>query len=181
MNILNDKMPKSKKEISSNDRKILNALMRNARQPSIELSKKTKLSRQTVQKTIRKLEKEHVIWGYPVIVDDQKNGFSNYLVLIKRTTKPIDEKLADKIISRKSEEIVSDIGVKIVTSLYCHGSYDGVISIMARDIRHAKKFTEQIKTMYGEYIVEVQLLDILFFVKKQGILNPDVDKLKEFV
>ena len=132
-------MTKSKKEISSNDRKILNALMRNARHPSIELSKKTKLSRQTVQKTIRKLEKKHVIWGYPVIVDDQKNGFSNYLVLIKRTTKPIDEKLADKIISRKLEKIASGIGVKIVTSLYSHGSYDWIIFFMARDIRHAKR------------------------------------------
>ena len=174
-------MTKSKKEISSNDRKILDALMRNARQPSIELSKKTRVSRQTVQKTIRKLETEHVIWGYQVIVDEQKKGFSHFLVLIKRSIKPIDEKLVDKDIGEKIEKKALNIGVKIETSLYCHGSYDWIISIMATDITHAKKFTEQIKTIYGEYIAEVQLLDILFFVKKQGILNPDVDKLKEFV
>jgi len=101
------------------------------------------LSRQTVQKTIRKLEKEHVIWGYQVIVDEQKNGFSNYLALIKRTTKPIDEKLADKIISRKIEKEALNIGVKIETSLYCHGSYDWVISFIAADIKHAKKFTKE--------------------------------------
>jgi DNA-binding Lrp family transcriptional regulator len=174
-------MAKSKKEINSNDKKILDAMMRNARQPSIELSKKTKLSRQTVQKTIQRLEKEHVIWGYPVIVDEEKKGFSNYLVLIKRTAKPIDDKLVDKDIGEKIEEKALNIGVKIENSLYCHGSYDWIISIMATDIKHAKKFTEQIKNVYGEYIAEVQLLDILFFVKKQGILNPDVDKLKEFV
>ena len=139
------------------------------------------MSRQTVQKTIRMLEKEHVIWGYQVIVDEEKKGFSNYLVLIKRTIKPIDENLADKIISRKLEKIASNMGVTIVTSLYCHGSYDWVISFMATDIKHAKKFTEQIKTMYSEYIAEVQLLDILFFVKKQGTLNPEVEKLKQFV
>ena len=174
-------MTTSKKEINSNDRKILNAMVGNARQPSIELSKKTKLSRQTVQKTIRKLEKEHMIWGYPVIVDEQKNGFSNYLMLIKRTTEPIDEKLVDKYIGEKIEKEALNIGVKIETSLYCHGSYDWVMSIIATDIKHAKKFTEQIKTIYSEYIAEVQLLETLFFVKKQGILNPDVDKLKEFV
>jgi DNA-binding Lrp family transcriptional regulator len=155
--------------------------MRNARQSLIEISEKTGLSRQTVQKTIRKLEKEHAIWGYQVIVDEEKKDFSNYLVLIKRTIKPIDEKVADKIISRKLEEIASNMGATIITSLYCHGSYDWIISFMATDIKHAKKFTEQIKNMYSEYIAEVQLLDILFFVKKQGILNPDVDKLKEFV
>ncbi|MCK4365511.1 MAG: Lrp/AsnC family transcriptional regulator [Thermoplasmatales archaeon] len=174
-------MAKSKKEISSNARKILDAIEGNAWQSSIEISEKTGLSRQTVQKTIRKLEKEHVIWGYQVIVDEEKKGFSNYLVLIKRTIKPIDENLADKIISRKIEETASNIGVIIVTSLYCHGSYDWIISFMATDIRHAKRFTEQVKTTYSEYIADVQLLDILFFVKKQGFLNPDIDKLKEFV
>ena len=174
-------MTKSKKEIKSNDRKILNAIEGNARQSSIEIGEKTGVSRQTVQKTIRKLERDHVIWGYQAIVDEEKNGFSNYLVLIKRTTKPIDENLADKIISRKIEEMASKIGVKIITSLYSHGSYDWIISFTATDIKHAKKFTEQIKTMYSEYIAEVQLLDILFFIRKQGILNPDIDKLKEFI
>ena len=52
---------------------------------------------------------------------------------------------------------------------------------MATDIKHAKKFTEQVKNMYSKYIADVQLLESLFFVKKQGFLNPDVDKLKEFV
>ena len=80
-----------------------------------------------------------MIWGYQVIVDEEKKVFSNYLVLIKRAIKPIDEKVADKIISRKLEEIASDIGVKIVIILYCHGSYGWIISFMARDIRHAKR------------------------------------------
>jgi DNA-binding Lrp family transcriptional regulator len=174
-------MTKSKKEIISNDRKILDALMGNARQSLIEIGEKTGLSRQTAQKTIRKLEKEHVIWGYQVIVDEEKKGFSNYLVLIKRTTKPLDEKLVDKDIGGKIEKEALNIGVKFETSLYCHGSYDWIISIMATDIKHAKKFTEQIKNIYSEYIAEVQLLETLFFVKKQGILNPNIDKLKEFV
>jgi len=174
-------MAKSKKEISSNEKKILDAIQGNAWQSSIEISKKIGLSRQTVQKTIRKLEKDHVIWGYQVIVDEQKKGFSNYLVLIKRSIKPLDEKLVDKDIGKKIEKEALNIGVIIVTSLYSHGSYDWIISFMATDIRHAKKFTEQIKNIYSEYIAEVQLLETLFFVKKQGILNPDIDKLKEFI
>lgn len=174
-------MAKSKKEISSNERKILDAIAGNAWQSSIEISKKIGLSRQTVQKTIRKLEKDQVIWGYQVVVDAQKKGFSHFLILIKRSIKPLDETVADRIISRKLEEIAADIGITILTSLYSHGSYDWIISFMATDIRHAKRFTEQIKAIYSEYIAEVQLLETLFFVKKQGILNPDIDKLKEFV
>ena len=86
-------MAKSKKEISSNERKILDVIEGNAWQSSVEISKKIGLSRQTVQKTIRKLEKDHVIWGYQVVVDEQKKGFSHFLILIKRTIKPLDEKL----------------------------------------------------------------------------------------
>ena len=75
MNILNDIMTKSEKEISSSDRKLLDVLIVDARQSLVELSEKTGLSRQTVQKTIRKLEKEHVIWGYHAVVDEGRKGF----------------------------------------------------------------------------------------------------------
>jgi Lrp/AsnC family leucine-responsive transcriptional regulator len=174
-------MTKSEKETRINDRKILDVLVENARQPSIEISKKIGLSRQTVSKAINRLENDHVIWGYQAVVDEEKQGLSTYLVLVKRAIKPIDEKIAEKIISRKLEEIASDIGVKIVTSLYCNGSFDWIISFIATDIKQAKKFTEHIKTMYSEYISDLQILDVLFFVKKQGFLNPDVEKLKDFI
>jgi DNA-binding Lrp family transcriptional regulator len=155
--------------------------MVNARQSLVEISEQTGLARQTVQKTIQGLERNQVIWGYQAVVNEQKKGFSNYLMLIKRTIKPIDENVANKIISRKLEEMASKIGVKVVTSLYCHGNYDWVISFMAINIKHAKKFTEQVKNIYGKYVADLQLLESLFFVKKQGFLNPDVDKLKEFI
>ena len=181
MNILNDKMTKSKKEISSNDKKILDAMVGNGRLSLTEISEKTGLSRQTVQKTINRLESEHVIWGYQVIVDEEKTGFSTYFMIIKRTIKPIDEKLADKVISRKLEETALKIGVDIVTSFYSHGSYDWILSIRAKNIIQVKKFTEQIKNMYSKHIADIHLLETLFFVKRQGILNPDIEKLKEFV
>ncbi len=174
-------MPKSKQKLSRNDEKILDALMVNARQSLIEISEKTGVTRQTVQKTISKLEKDHVIWAYQVVVDEQKKGFSHFLVLIKRTIKPLDGKVADIIISRKLEEIAADIGITIVTSAYSNGYYEWVISFMATDIRHAKKFTEHVKALYRDYIADIRLLETLFFVKKQGIPNPNVKNLKQFV
>jgi len=174
-------MPKSKKEITNNDRKILDTLTENARQSLIEISEKTGLSRQTVQKTILKLEKDHVTWGYQPIVDEQKKGLKEYLILIKRTTKPLNEKTTEVIISRKLDKLASSIGAEIVSSFYCHGSYDWVISLLAPDIKSAKKFTEHLKTVHLDVISDVQLLETLFFAKKERIINPDIKNLKEYI
>jgi len=174
-------MPKSKKEITKNDRKILDTLTVNARQSLIEISDKTGLSRQTVQKTLQKLEKDHVIWGYQPIVDEQKKGLKEYFILIKRTTKPVNEKSVEVIISRKLDKMALSIRTEIVTSFYCHGNYDWVICLMAPDIKSAKKFTEYLKTEHQEVIADVQLLETLFFAKKEGVLNPDIKDIKQFL
>jgi len=174
-------MPKSKKEITKNDRKILNALIENARQSMIEISEKTGLSRQTIQKTILKLEKNHAIWGYQAIFDEQKNGLKEYLILIKRTTKPVNEKIVDKVILAKTEEAALKMGIKYITSLYTHGSYDLILIFMASDFKDVKKFIEYIKSLYTEYFADVQILESLFTIRRQGILNPDVNDLKQFM
>jgi len=175
------KMPKSKKEITNNDRKILETLMGNARQSLIEISEKTGLSRQTVQKTLLKLEKDHVIWGYQPIVDEQKKGLTEFLILIKRSAKPADEKLIDKIILKKIEETASQFGIKYGTTLYTNGIYDIIMSFLASDIKIAKRYTELIKTNYHDGVVDIQLLQSLFPIRKQGILNPNLINLKQFV
>lgn len=61
------------KELSNNDKKILDVLSENSRLSLITISQKTGLSRQTVQKTISRLEHKKEIWGYQVIFDE-KNG-----------------------------------------------------------------------------------------------------------
>jgi DNA-binding Lrp family transcriptional regulator len=175
------KMSKSKKEITKNDRKILDVLMQNARQSLIEISDKTGLSRQTIQKTLQKLEKDNVIWGYQPIIDEQKKGLKEYIILIKRTTKPIDEKLLDKIISNKQEEVVLKMGIKYVTTLYTHGNFDIILIFIALDIKEVKKFIEYLKSIYSDYFADVQLLETLFTVRKQGIMNPNVINLKQLV
>jgi DNA-binding Lrp family transcriptional regulator len=174
-------MAKSKKVISKNDKKILDALVENSRQSMLEISEKTGLSRQTVQKILQKLEKDHVIWGYQPIVDEQKNGLKEYFILIKRNTKPLDEKLVDKVISRKLEEMATNYGIKSGTTIYTNGIYDMIVYFLAPDILLAKKYTEFIKTMYTDYIIDVQLLESLFIIRKQGILNPNVANLNQFL
>jgi len=51
-------------------------------------------SRQKIWRIIKKLEEDKTIWGYAAIVNEEKQGLKSYIILIKRTTLPIDEKLA---------------------------------------------------------------------------------------
>jgi hypothetical protein len=50
----------------------------------------------------------------------------------------------------------------------------------AKDIKEAKKFSELLAREYHEMISEVVLLEDIFPVKKCGIFNPEVEKIKEF-
>ena len=175
-------MPKrSKKQIKKDEQKVIRELQINSNESIDKIAKKCNFSRQKIWRIIKRLEKDYSIWGYAAIIDEGRQGLTNYMLLIKRTNKPIDEKIADKIISRKFEEIASSIDVKIETSLYCHGEYDWIVSFSADNIIKAKKFIELFNNMYHEYVAEIKLLETLFFVRKQGILNPEVEKLKQFL
>jgi hypothetical protein len=45
----------------------------------------------------------------------------------------------------------------------------------------AKQFCAIFNSLYWEYVAELHLLETMFTVKKQGVLNPEVEKLKEFL
>jgi hypothetical protein len=103
------------------------------------------------------------------------------MILIKRTTLPIDEKLTDKIITRQLEQSASKIDIKIKHSVFTHGIFDWVICFEAKDMKHAKKFSEILNKIYWGYIGELHMMETLFPIRIQGILNPDIQKLKEFL
>ncbi|MHA1509344.1 MAG: Lrp/AsnC family transcriptional regulator, partial [Promethearchaeota archaeon] len=108
-------------------------------------------------------------------------GLKSYMILIKRTTLPIDEKLADKIITRQLENSASEIDIRIENSMFTHGTFDWVICFEAKDMKHAKKFSEIVNQIYWGYIGELHVIETLFPIRIQGILNPEIEKLKEFL
>ena len=171
----------SKEQIEEDEKKVIQQLGDNAKESIDEIAKRCGFSRQKVWRIIKRLEKERTIWGYTAIVDGEKQGLNNYIVLIKKTNLPINEKLADKIIGRQLEELVPNTKVRVETTSYVHGVYDWIISFTAEDIKQAKKFCEIINRIYQGYIAELHLLETMFSVRKQGILNPEVNKLKEFI
>ena len=175
-------MPKSsRKQIDKDEKKVISELQKNAKESIDKIAKRCNFSRQKVWRIIKRLEKSKTIWGYAAIVNEEKQDLKHYIMLIKKTTLPIDEKVADKIVTRKLESIAPKTGVKIENSLYVHGVYDWMVSFTAKDIKQAKKFCEHFIELYSGYIAELNLLETLFSVKKQGVLNPKAIELKQFL
>jgi len=171
----------SKKQIYEDELKVIAELQKNGKESIDGISKNCGFSRQKVWRIIKGLEEDKTIWGYTAVVNEKKQGLKSYMILIKRTTLPIDEKLADKIITRQLEKPASEIDIKIENSMLTHGTFDWVICFKAKDMKHAKKFNEIVNKTYWGYIGELHIMETLFPIRIQGILNPEIEKLKEFL
>lgn len=175
-------MVKVSKEQMNKDEKIILAELQNDAQESIDmLAKRCGFSRQKVWRIVKRLEKTRLIWGYSAIIDEKKNDMNHYTLLIKRTTKRLDEKTIDIITSRKLEDIVASLGATIENSYYVNGEYDWIITFTAADIVKAKKFCESLLALHAGVIEKTILLETLFFIKNHYILNPESKKLREFL
>jgi DNA-binding Lrp family transcriptional regulator len=175
-------MPKvSKAQIDKDEKIILAELQKNANESIDTIAKRCKFSRQKVWRTIKNLEAKHLIWGYTVIVDEKKNGFIHYTLLIKRSMKKLDEKTIDIIISRKLEEIASEADAVIESSYYVNGEYDWVLTFTAPNLLAAKKFCELVLSLHKEIVDKITLLETLFTIEDHHILNPEKKRLKEFL
>jgi Lrp/AsnC family transcriptional regulator len=170
----------SRKQIFEDEKKIIQELKRNARESIDEIAKRCGFSRQKVWRIINRIEEDNTIWGYGAVTDDEKLNKKNYLMLIKKTNEPISE-LADRIISREIENETHDLGIELQASHYLNGQYDWMICFTASDIIHAKKFSEIFNKTFMKHIAEVILIEKIFSVKKCGIQNPNVEKIREFV
>jgi len=171
----------SKKQIYEDELKVIAELQKNAKENIDSISNNCGFSRQKTWRIIKRLEEDKTIWGYAAVVNEEKQGLKRYMILIKRTTLPIDEKLADRIITRQLEKSSSEIDIKIESSLFTHGTFDWVICFRAKDMMHAKKFSEIVNKTYWGYIGEDHMLETLFPIRIQGILNPEIQNLKEFL
>jgi DNA-binding Lrp family transcriptional regulator len=173
----------SKEQIKKDERKVIDLLKKDAGLSVDSIAKKCGFSRQKVWRIIKRLENDHTIWGYTAIIEDEKIETKRYIALIKKTTNPINKELANTIINRDIEKTISksklDIGIE--NSYYVNGVYDWIICFTAQDIKDAKKFCELLNTTYNGYVADTQLLQELFPIRKSGIKNPNIEKLREFL
>lgn len=171
----------SKHKIEKDNNLVLDELQKNSKKSINEIAKKLGFSRQKVWRIIKELEDNKTIWGYTAVVNEEKKDLSSFVILIKRTLKPADKNLIDLIISRKLEELADELDVIIEHSYYTNGICDWIICLKSGNIANAKKFCEVLLKTYKGYIENYNLIEILFPIRVQGIINPELEKLNEFL
>jgi DNA-binding Lrp family transcriptional regulator len=171
----------SRDQMDQDEKKILSELVKNSNEKIETIAKHCGFSRQKTWRFIKRIEAKGLIWGYTTIFNEEKIGLMHFMIMVKRTTKQIEEKTADKIISRKLEDLVAKLGITVESSSYVHGEYDWIITFTAEDIKQAKKFSDSLIALHPGIIEKITIIQTLMFIRKQYILNPDKAKLKEFL
>lgn len=173
-------MPKSSKEqIDLDEKKVIKELEKSAKKGIDEIAKNCGCSRQKVWRIIKRLEKNKTIWGYHAVVDNDKVGLKRYFVLIKRTKKPFSKEHIDSIIKRELKPELAERGITVDNVSYVHGNFDGIYEIRASNVMQVKKFVETFYNLAGEYISDIQTLEVIFPIEKNGFVNPNIKELKE--
>ena len=174
-------MPKSSSEqIEQDEQKILKELSKNANKSINEIAQSLGFSRQKVWRVINNLEKNNTIWGYAAVVDQEKINKKRYIMLMKRSNKPIAKEALNLIVSRDLASQVGKTGVEITSSSYTNGLYDWVVCFNTVDIRAAKNLVETFNKLFAGYIIETHLLEEMFSTVSFGIENPEIEKFKDF-
>jgi len=171
----------SKKQIEADEQKVIDQLQKNCMENLDLFAKKCGFSRQKVWRIIKNLERDRIVWGYTAVVDPEFLQRKHYLLLMKRNTQKVSSKIVDILLSREFEAVVTKLGITVETSSYVHGEYDWITSFLAPDIVYAKKFSELVKTTYPDTFQKIDLVEILFDIKRQNIFNPETSKIKELL
>jgi DNA-binding Lrp family transcriptional regulator len=71
-----------------------------------ELGKRCGFSPQKVVRIIKKLEKEDRIWGYTAVEDGEENELKHFVLLVKRSTVPLDDDRKREVTMEKLDNYV---------------------------------------------------------------------------
>jgi len=170
----------SVKQIEKDERRILDELRKNANKSINAIAEKCGFSRQKVWRAINILEKNNTIWGYTAVVDEEKLDKKGYIMLIRRSNKPVTEEILNHITKREIADRVKKMGVEFTNSILTHGNYDWVICFNANDMSDAKKVVELYRQLYEGFFSEIHLLEKMFNAVSCGVTNPEIDKLNDF-
>lgn len=129
------------------DLKILEALKQNARLSTQQISRKTSIPITTVHHRIKKLEKEDIIKGYTVLLDNKKlgKGLAAYVLVFVDYKLLKQIKLSQHDIARKlkKHELVEE--TDMVTGLA-----DIILKIRVKDIDEMDEFvTKYLRNIEG--------------------------------
>lgn len=170
----------SKEQIQLDEKSIIRELQKNSKESIDEIAKKCGFSRQKVWRIIKRLEKNKKIWTYHAVVDEEKLGMKKFLILLKRTNKPLPMEKLEIAIKGDLKQDLANIGVEINDTYYVHGNYDFVLSATTGDVRQMKLLCETLNNVFKDYISDIQVLEVIFPLHKCGCDNPNLEELRKF-
>lgn len=174
-------MPKNSiEQIEQDEKKILEELSKNADKSINEIAESLGFSRQKVWRIIKNLEKNHTIWGYVAVIDNKKLSKKRFIMLIKRSNKPVNKESINHILNREIADKAKKMGITFINSVLLNGRYDWIISFTADNIIQAKKLVELYYQIYKDLISDIHLNEYMFPVLYDGIKNPEINRLKEY-
>jgi len=175
-------MPKrSKKQINEDEKKVIEILQRDSSFSIDDLAKECGFSRQKIWRIKKRLEEDKAIWGYHAVVDNEKLNVNLYIMLIKLKNLPIDNGLEKNFVDRTIDKLGAKIGVTVKDNIWLNGNYDVMVSFLAEDLKKAKHFQEIFMRTFADYILELQLLENICIIEKDGFVNPKIIETKKLL
>ncbi len=162
-------------KLNLKDRKLLYELDKNSRQSNSEIGKKIRMNKNTVNYTIKRLEKEGAILGYYPVIDTSKLGYFHFRSYLKffNTT------------GEKEEEIINwlkkDGRVGVVSRI--ETIYDLGIFISVKDIYEFDDFWFEFKKKFRKYIwnERVDVFPSVYHFKRKYLHDTKTPETYEFV
>ena len=166
--------------LKRNKKTLLESFLEDPTRSLRDIAKELESYRQKMWREKRKLERENIVWGYTAVVDESKFNHVLYVVLLKM--KPMNKELAELIITRKIREEPKKQNVRLINVLYVNGEYDWMIMFSAPNHATARRYYDSLRIAYHDHLLEKPvIIDINFSLVREGKINPEVQKLKEYV
>lgn len=159
---------------------ILEALLDDPTKSVREIAKDLNTYRQKVWRRKKKLEDEHVIWGYTAVIDEMKLNNVRFLILMK--TRPMSEGLAELMTNRVAKGEPRKQGVRLINLCYVNGEFDWILIFSAPDHSIARRYYDTLRLLYDEFLLEKPLMvNVDFCMVADGKTNPDLKQIFDFI
>lgn len=150
--------------------KILRELQNNCRKNFDDIGKKCGCSRYKVTRVMKKLEERGIILGYSAIINPKKMNLNYYIILLKRTSIPVEEEFLKKLPVKDITDILPAAPESVILedTHYLHGCYDWITTFYADDISNAKEYANLMLKVFHKYIDSLELLEIVNSIRIVG-------------
>jgi DNA-binding Lrp family transcriptional regulator len=172
----------SREQIDRDEIKVIMELQKNCKDSLDKISKRCGFSRQKTWRIIKNIEKNKTVWGYHATIDNEKIDRKGFVLLIQWKHLPIENTLGEMIVKGTLDKSGAEMGVVVEDNFWVHGGmFDGIICFSAQNLKQAKRFQEIFINTYQEYIKDLQLLETMMTIKKDGFMNPKIKETKKLL